>query len=335
MGTTLGVLLALMGGVMVGNSMVPIKYLRHWRWENAWIVFSLVALVILPWTLAFLRVPHLLAVYSAMDRNSFIMPFLFGAGWGIAQVLFGLAVVRIGMALAFAITIGLSAALGTLVPIMTKNWHVLATSRGHILLLGLLLMVIGVLCCSWAGQRRERERKGEANQLKQESPTAGILMAAVAGLLAPMLNYALAFGDVFILQAIKYQASAPDAPYAVWPIALVGGAIPNVAYAIYLARANRSWKYFSPSWPDILFAVTMGVLWMGSVAIYGTATTFLGALGASVGWSIFQICIIFTANISGWMAGEWTGVSRQSKFALWSGLFLLGSATLAISYGNH
>jgi L-rhamnose-H+ transport protein len=335
MGTAFGVVLAMIGGVMVGNSMVPIKYLRRWHWENAWIVFSLVALVILPWSLAFLRVPHLIAVYSAMDRNSFIMPFLFGAGWGIAQVLFGLAVVRVGMALAFAVTIGLSAALGTLVPIMTKNWHMLTTDRGHVLLLGLLLMVMGVLCCSWAGHQREKEQTGDLNRLEQGSPTAGILMAAAAGLLAPMLNYALAFGDVFILQAIKHHTPGPDAPYAVWPIALAGGAIPNIVYAVFLANTKKSWKYFSPAWPDIIFATTMGVLWMGSVAIYGTATTFLGVLGASVGWSIFQICIILTANISGWLAGEWTGVNRQSKIALWSGLFLLGSATLAISYGNH
>jgi hypothetical protein len=85
----------------------------------------------------------------------------------------------------------------------------------------------------------------------------------------------------------------------------------------------------------MIFATIMGVLWMGSVAIYGTATTFLGVLGASEGWSIFQICIIFTANISGWLSGEWNGVSRQSRIALWVGLLLLGLATLSISYGSH
>jgi len=74
---------------------------------------------------------------------------------------------------------------------------------------------------------------------------------------------------------------------------------------------------------------------MGSVAAYGTATTLLGVLGASIGRSIYQICIILTANVSGWVAGEWKRVSLPSRFALWSGLFLLGAATLAITYGNH
>jgi hypothetical protein len=45
--------------------------------------------------------------------------------------------------------------------------------------------------------------------------------------------------------------------------------------------------------------------------------------------------MILTSNIAGWVAGEWKGVTVGSKFALWGGLFLLGSATLAITYGNH
>jgi hypothetical protein len=59
------------------------------------------------------------------------------------------------------------------------------------------------------------------------------------------------------------------------------------------------------------------------------------SLGASIGRSIYQISMILTANISGWIAGEWKGAGLQSKYMLWGGLFLLGRATLAITYGNH
>jgi L-rhamnose-H+ transport protein len=335
MNTELGVLLAMVGGVMVGNCMVPLNYVRTWRWENAWIVFSIVALLVLPWSLAFLRVPHLLVVYSHVDRRSFVMPFLYGSGWGVAQVLFGLAVVRIGMALAFATTIGLSAALGTLVPILFKDPDVLLTKRGSVLIVGLLLMLVGVVACSWAGRQRERARTGDTDRSGQRVYMIGVLMAAAAGLLAPMLNYSLAFGGRFILQALRQHTAPADAPYAVWPIALAGGAVPNLAYAIFLANKNKTWQKFSPVWPDLFFGSLMGILWMGSIAIYGTATTFLGLLGASVGWSIFQICIILTANISGWLSGEWKGATLQLQAVLWSGLLLLGSATVAISYGSH
>jgi L-rhamnose-H+ transport protein len=334
MGSELGILLAVGAGLMVGNCMLPLNYLRRWHWENAWIIFTLVALVLVPWTLAFLRVPNLLSVYSHVNSASFVIPFLYGAGWGVAQVLFGLAVIRAGMALSFAITIGLSAALGSLVPILLRHPQALVTERGLVLLLGQVLMVTGVIVCFWAGRRREREQKAEA----VGSPTsyaAGVSLAALAGLLAPMLNYALAFGDNLILEAVRQDTLRADAPYAVWPIALAGGAVPNIIYPLWLLRRNKTWANFLPVWPEISLGMIMGLLWMGSVAIYGMATTLLGVLGASVGWSIYQICIIVMANVSGWIAGEWKGVSQLSKAILWGGLLLLGIATVAITYGNH
>jgi L-rhamnose-H+ transport protein len=333
--TVLGVLIAMFGGFMAGNCMLPLKYLRRWQWENVWIVFSLVALIVVPWILAFFRVPELMGVYASVNIGAFIMPFLFGAGWGVAQVLFGLAVLRIGMALSFATTIGLGAALGAIVPILLKHPAVMKTPHGVALLGGVFLMVAGVIVCSWAGRRREREQRAETPTMGKGSFTSGLIMAAVAGLLSPMLNYSLAFGDTFVLEALRHHAKAPDAPYAVWPIALAGGAVPNLVYGFWLVVRNKSWDNFFPVWPQILLGTIMGVLWMGSVAAYGTATTLLGLLGASVGWSIYQISMILTSNISGWIAGEWDGVGVRSKVALWLGLFLLGSATLVITYGNH
>ena len=305
MGSELGIALAVAAGLMVGNCMLPLNYLRKWRWENAWIIFTLVALVLVPWTLAFLRVSNLLSVYSNVNSASFMIPLLFGAGWGVAQVLFGLAVIRAGMALSFAITIGLSAALGSLVPILLRHPQALVTGRGLVLLLGQLLMVTGVVVCCWAGRRREREQKADAATATARSYLAGVSLAALAGLLAPMLNYALAFGDNLIHEALLQHTLRADAPYAVWPIALAGGAVPNILYPLWLLQRNKTWVNFRPVWPEITLGMIMGLLWMGSVAIYGTATTLLGVLGASIGWSIYQICIIVMANVSGWIAGEW------------------------------
>ncbi len=335
MGSELGILLAVGAGLMVGNCMLPLNYLRRWRWENAWIIFTLVALVLMPWALAFFRVPNLLSVYRHVNSASFMIPFLYGAGWGVAQVLFGLAVIRAGMALSFAITIGLSAALGSLVPILLRHPQALITGRGLVLLLGQALMVTGVIVCCWAGRRREREQKAELEVSPARSYVVGVSLAALAGLLAPMLNYALAFGDNLIVEAIRQNTLRADAPYAVWPIALAGGAVPNILYPLWLLRRNKTWANFLPLWPEITLGMIMGLLWMGSVAIYGMATTLLGVLGASIGWSIYQICIIVMANVSGWIAGEWKGVSQHSKVILWSGILLLGTATVAITYGNH
>ena len=167
--TVLGVLIAMLGGFMAGNCMMPLEYLRRWRWENAWFVFSLVALIVVPWTLALFRVPDLLGVYASFSIGAFIMPFLYGAGWGVAQVLFGLAVLRIGMALSFAITIGLGAALGAIVPILFRHPAVLKTPHGVVLLMGVFLMVAGVIVCKLgrppAGERAASRNAGNGERI--------------------------------------------------------------------------------------------------------------------------------------------------------------------------
>ena len=116
-----GVGLTMVAGLMSGNCMLPSKFARTWKWENLWLVFSVLSLVILPWALALLLVNHLLAVYRGLPSAAFVTPLVFGAGWGIAQVLFGISVVRLGMALAFTIVVGLGTVFGTLIPFVTYS----------------------------------------------------------------------------------------------------------------------------------------------------------------------------------------------------------------------
>ena len=84
-----GLGLTLVAGLLSGNCMLPMKFAKRWQWENVWLVFSMVSLVILPWTLALTLAGHLGEIYGALEPRQLALPFLLGAGWGIAQVLFG------------------------------------------------------------------------------------------------------------------------------------------------------------------------------------------------------------------------------------------------------
>ena len=95
---SLGIVLTLIAGLMSGNCMLPMKFNRSWRWENTWLVFAVVSLIILPWALALGLVGHLLETYRALSLLQLAIPFLFGTGWGIAQVLFGISVQRLDWA---------------------------------------------------------------------------------------------------------------------------------------------------------------------------------------------------------------------------------------------
>jgi L-rhamnose-H+ transport protein len=312
--------------------MLPMKFVKRWQWENTWLVFSVVSLVILPWALALTLVRDVGAVYAALPAKSFLAPLVFGAGWGIAQVLFGLSVTRLGLALGYAIIVGLGAILGTLTPLLVKHSEVIGTGRGALILAGLVIMVLGIAVSAAAGKARE----GRVQNAAGSGYAVALVIAVVCGVMAPMLNFAFAFGQSIAEEAARQGASPQAAGYAVWPIALLGGLIPNLAYSCWLLTRNHTWGHFTGPWlPDVWFGCLMGILWMGAFAIYGVSSVYLGVLGTSVGWALFQIFMIMTANLSGVLTGEWREAPAGARRGLWAGLALLAIATALIAEGNR
>jgi L-rhamnose-H+ transport protein len=337
---SLGIALALIAGLMSGNCMLPMKFNRHWKWENTWLVFSVVSLILLPWVLALGLVDHLFETYGSLSSFEFAVPFLFGAGWGIAQVLFGISVQRLGLGLAYAIIVGLGALLGTLVPLFVQHRLQVSQQALYEILLGVAVMIAGISLSTWAGQTREREMRGredhtEALNIPSSGYLAAVLLAILCGVMAPMLNFSFAFGQDIARHAVHLGNSELRAAYAVWPIGLAGGFLPNIAYSLYLLRRNKNWGAFVVSSPDALLAVLMGILWMGAFGLYGMSAIYLGSLGTSIGWGLFQIFMIMTATLSGVWTGEWKNASRTARLRLVAGLACLTVATALLAMGNR
>jgi L-rhamnose-H+ transport protein len=329
--TLLGLSMILVAGIMAGNCMLPMKFARRWSWENTWLVFSLVSLLVLPWGLALLLAGDVLEIYRGLTPIQWLLPFVLGAGWGIAQVLFGLSIARLGLALGCAIIVGLGSLFGTLVPLFFKNREVLGTARGAVILCGLAVMVAGVVVSARAGRLREKKQ-----QPAGRGYALALAMAVLCGLMAPMVNYSFAFGQNIAERAVRLGVPSTRAGYAVWPVGLFGGLLPNLAYAVYLLFRNKTWGAFRGPWGrEAGLAALMGVFWMGAMAIYGVAAVYLGALGLSVGWGLFQIFNIMSANVSGVVTGEWRAAPPGALRTLYSGLFLLACATVILAAGNR
>ncbi len=271
-----GLALTLVAGLCSGNSMLPMKFAHRWQWENTWLIFSLFSLVIIPWTLAIMLAGNLRGIYCSLLPGQLLLPFILGAAWGVAQVLFGLSIARLGQALGFAIIISLGSLGGTLVPLLFKNRAVFATSNGALILSGLAVMLAGIVLSARAGSRREQEAKKETGS----GYALALALAVLCGLLAPMINYSFVFGQEIAARAVQLGISPIRAAYTVWPVSLAGGLLPNLAYCFYLLSKKKTWGLFLGPWmPDAGFAVLMAVLWMGALAIYGVASVCLGALG--------------------------------------------------------
>ena len=327
-----GLLMIMVAGVLAGNCMLPMKFAKRWHWENTWLVFSLISLVVLPWALAWLLAGDVLAVYRGLSLAQWLLPFALGAGWGIAQVLFGLSIARLGLALGCAIIIGLGSLFGTLVPLFFKNREVLGTPKGMLILAGLAVMVAGIVVSARAGRQREQ---GQDQQAGSRYALA-LVMAVVCGLMAPMVNYSFAFGQDIADRAIQMGVPPTRAGYAIWPVGLLGGLIPNLLYSVFLLCKNRTWGAFQGPWmAEAGLAALMGLFWMGAMAIYGVASVYLGVLGTSVGWGLFQIFNIMAANTSGVLTGEWRKAPPGALRTLYAGLALLATATVILAASNR
>jgi L-rhamnose-H+ transport protein len=328
-----GICLTLLAGLMAGDCMLPLKFSRKWRWENTWLIFSLVSLIILPWTLALLLVNHLFETYSSLTVSQYVAPILFGAGWGIAQVLFGISIQRLGLALAYAIVVGLGTLLGTLVPLFVQHREQVGRTLLIPVLAGIVIMLIGIALSAWAGQIREH-RQGPGTTSRQRRYSAAVYVAVLCGVLAPMLNYSFAFGQDIAVAAVRLGNPEVRAAYAVWPIGLAGGLLPNVGYSLYLLRRNRTGRLFHFKLPDMFWAILMATLWMGAFAFYGMSATYLGRFGTSIGWGLFQIFMIMTATLSGVFTGEWRGAPHFARALLVLSIICLGGATALLALAN-
>jgi L-rhamnose-H+ transport protein len=274
-----------------------------------------------------------------LPLSQLLLPLFFGAGWGIAQVLVGISFVRVGMALTFAIVVGISATLGTLIPLLTLEGSALLSAKGLAVLIGLIIMIAGVSLCGKAGRQRERAQAAARGVIQEKtgssSYTASLAITIISGILTPMLNYALAFGTPVLKEAVGQGASHANAPYAVWLLALLGGMPVNVLYCIYLLNRNKTWAKFGARSYDWAGAVLMGILWMAALALYGVGTTYLGPSGAALGWGLYSIFIVLAANLSAVIVGEWRGVGKRPLRTLGLGLTLLTIASVILIQGKR
>ena len=336
MGIVQGFALTFLAGSMMGANLVPLKWTKVWKWENFWFVYSIVSLLIVPSCLAFIFVPHLATVYASVPFGTLARPFLYGTLWGVAQLGAGICVQKIGLALTGSILNGLCATFGSLTPLVLQHSDLLAQRSGMLLLAATAVMLVGVALCGWAGFRREKaQREGAVGGRAQGAYLMVMVIAVVSGLFAALLNIALAFGGEIVGLARAQGAAAAWAVFSVWPLALLGGLIVNLAYSMILMSRNRTWAMFAAKPSDIGFPILGGSLWMIAIAIYSSGTVFLGVLGVSIGWALFQITLILSGNLAGMWTGEWKSSSKNIFNANLAGVAVLFLATVMMAAANY
>jgi L-rhamnose-H+ transport protein len=317
-----GVALVLVAGILGGTVLAPMKYVRGWKWENLWLVYSACAYLIFPWLVGFLTVPHLLSVYGGVDARTVLTTGAFGLAWGFAVVLYGVGADIVGLSLTSGIILGSSVALGSLLPLtFLPRARESAASVAAIVAVN-VLMLAGVALCAWSGHVREKAQAADAARRRDPRFRMGILICFAAGLLATLFNIALAYGAPIAREAVRTGADPFHASNAVWSLAVSLGSLPSLFYTTHKLRRNRTWpKYgeFSPARNGVL-CVLMGVMWISSTVLYGSAAGMLGPLGTVIGWPIYMSSMILANNFWGWATGEWKRAGTRAITLMAAGI---------------
>jgi L-rhamnose-H+ transport protein len=332
-----GLMLVIMGGMLNGSFAAPMKRLSAWRWENIWLVFSLVGLLVLPWVIALATVPHLGDVFEQASGSVMAKVALFGFAWGIGSVLFGQGIARVGLALGFSVILGISSSCGSLLPLVILHPEQLATRHGMALIGGTLVMALGLVFLAMAGKRREREQAPGAATSPRSGFGVGLVICILSGVFSSLLNFAFVFGEEMHQLTLHAGASSAMSGNAIWGLAVSCGCLPNAGYCVYLLNKNRTWGVFREKAAGAgyaLGAASMGALWFSGVVVYGMGADALGALGGIVGWPVFMSVDIITGILWGFFGGEWKGASRKALGTCLAGIAILFVAIGVISLAN-
>jgi len=333
----LGLGLVLLGGLLQGSFALPMKRMPAWRWENTWLVYSVAGMIVVPWALVWATVPRFSDVFARTPGATLLAVALFGFGWGVGSTLFGLGLSRVGMALSFAIVLGITASLGSLLPLLVLEPQQLFTPQGTALMAGLGLVVLGIVLCAVAGRRRERELSAKAQQVGGSGFWLGLVICILSGVFSPMLNFSFVFGKSVQRLTLDLGAKPAMASNPVWALALSAGFVANAGYCVYLLQKNRTWSVLTQKGIPALYwlgAVLMGLIWFAGIAVYGMGAASLGALGGVIGWPLFMAMIIIAANLWGAATGEWRGASGRTYAYSWVGIGVLLVAIYVISRGS-
>lgn len=329
-----GFLFVLIAGFFQGSFVLPMTLTKEWKWEHTWATFSFLGMLLFNWLLALMIIPDILTIYRSVPSADLGILILFGAGWGVGAILFGLGMDRLGMALGYPIIMGLIASLGALIPLIVFFPATLFEVKGIVLLLGTAIVIVGIVVCTLAGKRKQPAAAG--GDVRSGAFSVGLAIAIFAGILSCFPNVGMAFGSSVIRAAEAAGTPSLFAGNAVWALFFTIGFLVNFGYCLFLMLKRGNLKEFGGPhlWRNLGWGALMAIQWIGSFYLYGIGAAKLGKWGVVVGWPLYISFSIVIGNLWGIWKGEWKGAPAQARRLLNIGLLVLIAAVIAIAVSN-
>jgi L-rhamnose-H+ transport protein len=341
----LGVSFHAVGATFAANCYAPQKYLRRWSWETFWMTQAAWCWLLWPLLGALATVPHFWHVLSVAPKLPMVCCLLMGVAYGVGGTAFNISIRYIGFSLTYAIAVGLSSVLGTLVtPLVQGNiGEVFVKRGGGWVLSGIAVGVLGIALCGLAGRFKEGDLRAQEDNEIEFSWIKGLTLSLVAGVLSAV--YGIAINDV--AKPIISIAEQYGAGYWQGNVAYVfvnpGAFLTALAYSLYLARKNGSLGQLIKLGGEhprgvlatnYLLAFLTGTLWYGQFFFYNLGHVRLGPYQFS-SWAIHMIMLVLFSNVTAVLFHEWKGCRLRTQMAIGFALSVLVAAVLMLTYGNY
>jgi L-rhamnose-H+ transport protein len=331
------------GGVSASTCYLPNTKTRMWSWGTFWLVQALFAWVIMPLIVGWLTVPGFFRILYQAPSKPFWIAFSLGAAYGFGGMSFGKAINHIGYSLTYTLAIGISAVLGTLLPLMILGGigSYFLKPGGGIVLSGMILSVIGVIICGWSGFKKENDLNSLAGQKTKFNMTIGLFLTVVAGVLSGVFNLSLEFG-----QPIADLAAQQGAGYfqgnAKMIISTSGCFLVNFIWFLIAGIRNGTLNEFIPRnglsggtiFMNWIWSALAGTLWCLQFFFYGLGHVKMGNFQFA-SWVLHMSMLIFFSYVVGVLMKEWKNVKPGTYFVLITGLITLIVSFCITSYGSY
>ena len=330
------------GGISAATCYLPNTQTRKWSWETFWLVQAMFAWIIMPILIGWLTVPDFFNILMKAPSRPFWAAFLLGAAYGFGGMSFGRAINHIGYSLTYTLAIGISAVMGTILPLMILGGlgDFFTKPGGEIVLAGMILSLAGVSFCGWAGFKKEKDMNLTGTGAGFNMST-GLVLTIVAGVLSGVFNLSLEYGQPIADMAAQngaghYMGNAKlivstSGCFVVNFIWFMVASIRNGTLKEFLPNGDLSGKLILRNWA---WSTLAGSLWCFQFFFYGLGHVKMGNF-QFVSWVLHMSMLIFFSYIVGLIMKEWKRVQQKTYVILIIGLFTLIVSFCIISYGSY
>jgi L-rhamnose-H+ transport protein len=340
----LGVTLHAVGALCAAFCYTPQKRVRGWSWQTYWIVQALICWLILPIVGAWFTVPHLAQVLIEAPHSVMVKAFCLGALYGVGGTAFGLTIRYLGFSLTYAIAVGISCMLGTILPPIVHGQlsAIYGKTGSGWIMAGMAIGALGIFCSGIAGRWKELDLTTGQQDAGTFSLRKGLPLCILAGILSAVYGFALDQGQPIAEVAAKFGAGIFQGN-VIYIFSNSGALLTTALYCLFLTLRHRTIGEFvelpageeSAALPlNFAMAFLTGCLWYSQFLFYGLGHVHMGSYKFT-SWAIHMIMLVLFSTLAGLLFREWHGCKSRTWSMLALALLILIFAVTALTYGNY